>query len=139
MQPFSSSASSFFETPKIPVELAESLLNFIDNKFYKVSHPQDEEEKQLESSATSPIRRSTRLCKQPRIRKIKSVTTKPLITSETTQEVYLNYNSSNTPKYVGKFRNELIGGHLKRKCMACSANYSDLKGFNRHYERKHLG
>lgn len=53
------------------------------------------------------------------------------------KEVYLSYNDSNTPKYIGKFLNVMVGNRLKRQCRYCHLQYADLKGFNRHYEKKH--
>lgn len=52
--------------------------------------------------------------------------------------IVINYNRSNTPKYVGKFTNVIIDNKLKRQCKKCPAIYTDLKGFNRHYQKKHL-
>ncbi|MCP8716479.1 MAG: hypothetical protein M5E90_03560 [Asgard group archaeon] len=54
------------------------------------------------------------------------------------EEVHLVYNKSNMPKYVGQFLNVFVDKRLKRKCKTCGAMYTDLKGFNRHYESKHL-
>ncbi|KAI5966909.1 uncharacterized protein KGF55_000318 [Candida pseudojiufengensis] len=51
---------------------------------------------------------------------------------------HINYNNSNTPKYLGKFNNLKINNKLKRQCKYCPKQYNDLKGFNRHFERKHL-
>ncbi|CAI5759000.1 unnamed protein product [Candida verbasci] len=51
----------------------------------------------------------------------------------------LHYNKSNTPKYNGKFVNIIDENRLKRQCLLCDKKYTDLKGFNRHYEVKHLG
>ncbi|KAF6045708.1 hypothetical protein FOB58_004145 [Candida parapsilosis] len=52
-------------------------------------------------------------------------------------EVYLSYNDSNTPKHIGKFFNVMVNNRLKRQCKYCHLQYADLKGFNRHYEKKH--
>lgn len=54
------------------------------------------------------------------------------------EEVQLVYNKSNTPKYLGQFINVYLDNRLKRQCKSCPAMYTDLKGFNRHYESKHL-
>ncbi|RCK55102.1 hypothetical protein Cantr_04617 [Candida viswanathii] len=58
--------------------------------------------------------------------------------SDPEEEVHLVYNKSNMPKYVGQFVNVFVDKRLKRKCKTCGAMYTDLKGFNRHYESKHL-
>ncbi|KAI5952855.1 hypothetical protein KGF54_003722 [Candida jiufengensis] len=62
------------------------------------------------------------------------------ITTNTTKnkEFHINYNDSNTPKYLGKFINIKIDNKLRRQCKYCPKRYNDLKGFNRHYERNHL-
>ncbi|KAI5953753.1 hypothetical protein KGF57_003962 [Candida theae] len=62
----------------------------------------------------------------------------PPTSSIEAKEVYLSYNDSNTPKYVGKFFNVMVGNRLKRQCKYCHLQYADLKGFNRHYEKKHV-
>ncbi|KAI5957927.1 hypothetical protein CANMA_004359 [Candida margitis] len=61
----------------------------------------------------------------------------PPIESSDPKEVYLSYNDSNTPKYIGKFFNVMVGNRLKRQCKYCQSQYADLKGFNRHFEKKH--
>lgn len=61
----------------------------------------------------------------------------PPIENSDLKEVYLSYNDSNTPKYIGKFLNVMVGNRLKRQCKYCHLQYADLKGFNRHYEKKH--
>lgn len=58
--------------------------------------------------------------------------------SEEMSEVKLRYNSSNIPKYYGKFANIRINGNLRRQCIDCKITYNDLKGFNRHYQSIHL-
>ena len=61
----------------------------------------------------------------------------PELEGSDTKEVYLSYNDSNTPKHIGKFFNIMVGNRLKRQCKYCHLQYADLKGFNRHYEKKH--
>lgn len=57
---------------------------------------------------------------------------------ESEEVIIINYNRSNTPKFVGKFTNVVVNNKLKRQCKKCPAVYTDLKGFNRHYQKKHL-
>ncbi|CUM68181.1 uncharacterized protein PRCAT00005899001 [Priceomyces carsonii] len=58
--------------------------------------------------------------------------------SNLSQNISYNYNESNTPKYYGKFVNVKVGSKIKRQCGVCMATYTDLKGFNRHFQSVHL-
>lgn len=53
--------------------------------------------------------------------------------------VNYQYNNSNIPKYFAEFVTLKVNKKLKRACKRCDLVYSDLRGFNRHYEKIHLG
>ena len=168
----------FSQLPKLPPQLGQSILEFIDNapvSITTITTPTIEicqlrndlgeniPVKPKSSARKKPSLKqphfkilSRRCCRPHKNSNTTSATTttnnnddeednyqirtSSSIPSDDTEEiqVQLVYNKSNTPKYLGQFINVYLDNRLKRQCKSCPAMYTDLKGFNRHYEIKHL-
>ncbi|KAF6063946.1 hypothetical protein FOB64_005537 [Candida albicans] len=139
----------FSQLPKLPPQLGQSILEFIDNapvSITTITTPTIEIcQSRNDLGENIPVKPKSSARKKPSLKqhisKFYLVVVKFIIyTSDDTEEiqVQLVYNKSNTPKYLGQFINVYSDNRLKRQCKSCPAMYTDLKGFNRHYESKHL-